>query len=942
MDCPDVNGVSPCEGPPGTKVKIWGDNLGVGPGDVTSILICGKECVDSMEWISNRKIICETGDRTGRGRIIITTLSGGEGTCSVYFTGMEPSAPQSPRVNPNQESNKWIEEDWNLFEDLGSGNQVMLLDSLPKKQMDPLGIMKKGTSRRMSEENIRQLCPNGSGNLLADNFNPVMYLLENHCTTNFNQLRIGLENLKREVETISQSPAEFIRDNLDSFIQCFDTLSDVNELLIRNETETETGSITDKVEDLLRDTTMHADALFQGLIQRKMKADATRNTLTVLQRYRFLFNLPRSIEKNIKNGEYEIVTNDYERAKSLFAGTKVKVFAKVLEEVESQVSKLRNELRKQLLQNPSTLEDQKRLIKYLLDLDYLGDPAWECIVQMNVWILDLLFQCKKHYQQTGDSELLEVPTFGHGHARTLSNLSYTSGGSHTPPVRVHVKTPNSDNDMKSGADQNKPKRILFIEQLIDITNRSLPNFWKLGQAYFNRSLFTTMLSENQDNIISENTSSRGGDFDNMVMEITEIYTDMVNAALFHDAFDHLPEDRVKKLGDWKPFEDNLSEVSGAWLPLCVRNIRTCLSSLQSLHLPKEPLSLIQQLAANVRMLCSDTLFLRTTKDIEVLHEREDWQVQDEEGSVITSLPVLFESIVVDVLLTLKEIVIENHPGETEVHREPLLEAAVDHFQGLLEDFARCLDHLAFQAEGEESDHPVGMSRQETVISTFSEDTLNKPSQEERLLLILSNSNYTRNHVTITLFDCFINHGYPECHDVIQEFLGLLEELDMKVFKEYISMKMDPLNQLIIPGMNGGYFNWTTDSTPVGIRSYIKEILIYLVHVHAEVYSISSHITKRVLSELLQLSTNKILTELQQIETFSKNGKLHAYIEVKCLEETLKLYINEGARSNFESLYKILKGSENTHMKRVRDIFQEFNEKTRFQFKCFQPIKMGRV
>ena len=67
----------------------------------------------------------------------------------------------------------------------------------------------------------------GSGNLVADNFNPVMYLLENHCSTNFKQLSIGLENLKREVETISQSPAEFIRDNLDSFIQCFDTLSDI-------------------------------------------------------------------------------------------------------------------------------------------------------------------------------------------------------------------------------------------------------------------------------------------------------------------------------------------------------------------------------------------------------------------------------------------------------------------------------------------------------------------------------------------------------------------------------------------------------------------------------------------------------------------------------------------------------------------------------------------
>ena len=36
-------------------------------------------------------------------------------------------------------------------------------------------------------------------------------------------------------------------------------------------------------------------------------------------------------------------------------------------------------------------------------------------------------------------------------------------------------------------------------------------------------------------------------------------------------------------------------------------------------------------------LSSDTLFLRTTRDIEGLPEREDWRVQDEEGSIITSL-----------------------------------------------------------------------------------------------------------------------------------------------------------------------------------------------------------------------------------------------------------------------------------------------------------------
>ena len=116
--------------------------------------------------------------------------------------------------------------------------------------------------------------------------------------------------------------------------------------------------------------------------------------------------------------EYDIVTNDYEKAKSLFAGTQVKVFKKgmssfklqhilsslfsmwsfspspssplwlpcthiphhhilththshiclfsphpVLEEVENQIRKLREDLKKKLFVLPSTLEEQRKLIK---------------------------------------------------------------------------------------------------------------------------------------------------------------------------------------------------------------------------------------------------------------------------------------------------------------------------------------------------------------------------------------------------------------------------------------------------------------------------------------------------------------------------------------------------------------------------------------------------
>lgn len=74
----------------------------------------------------------------------------------------------------------------------------------------------------------------------------------------------------------------------------------------------------------------------------------------------------------------------------------------------------------------------------------------------------------------------------------------------------------------------------------------------------------------------------------------------------------------------------------------------------------------------------------------------------------------------------------------------------------------------------------------------------------------------------------------------QRFIEQLGELERKVFESYIKLKVVPLVKLVGPGIHGGYFDWGTDSVPIGIRSYLKEILLYFVHVHAEVCSTSSH------------------------------------------------------------------------------------------------------
>lgn len=192
---PYVNGVSPCEGPPGTRVKISGEYLGVGAADVVSVKICGHECLETVEWLSSHRLVCQTREGFGKGSIIVSTLSGGVGTCTVVFNGTSPPPENVVRkyvtlfiystkrniylfkkiyvltvprlfvgLNPIVESDVWADEVWDVFE-TSSGS--MSQSDKRKTVADPMGLMDGRATRTLSQQNIRQLCPEGKQALLC-------------------------------------------------------------------------------------------------------------------------------------------------------------------------------------------------------------------------------------------------------------------------------------------------------------------------------------------------------------------------------------------------------------------------------------------------------------------------------------------------------------------------------------------------------------------------------------------------------------------------------------------------------------------------------------------------------------------------------------------------------------------------------------------------------
>ena len=129
-------------------------------------------------------------------------------------------------------------------------------------------------------------------------------------------------------------------------------------------------------------------------------------------------------------------------------------------------------------------------------------------------------------------------------------------------------------------------------------------------------------------------------------------------------------------------------------------------------------------------------------------------------------------------------------------------------------------------------------------------------------MIMSNLDYMVTQVVPRLFDCFVSYGYPPCLDLqevencplppfpctptnvyprhthththTQSIIEQLRELDMKVFEAYIDKKRDCIVGITEQGMHAGLFDWEQCGEPTEVRNYVKDILLNLVLIHAEV------------------------------------------------------------------------------------------------------------
>ncbi|KAF1591469.1 Exocyst complex component 2, partial [Eudyptes chrysocome] len=915
---PLVTGISPNEGISWTKVTIRGENLGTGPTDLIGLTICGHNCLLTAEWMSASKIVCRVGQaKNDKGDIIVTTKSGGKGTSTVSFKLLKPE-----KIGILDQSAVWVDE-MNYYDMRTDRNKG--IPPLSLRPANPLGIeIDKG---RFPQKDLEALFPGMSADFTSENFSAAWYLIENHSTTSFDQLKTAVANLKKQANKKNEGSLAYVKGGLSTFFEAQDALSAIHQKLEADGTEKVEGSMTQKLENVLNRASNTADTLFQEVLGRKDKADSTRNALNVLQRFKFLFNLPLNIERNIQKGDYDVVINDYEKAKSLFGKTEVQVFRKYYAEVETRIEALRELLLDKLLETPSTLHDQKRYIRYLSDLHAPGDPAWQCIGAQHQWILQLMHNCKESYvkEQKGkdiffpmvdlDSDVRPSPI---GHLSQTASLKRGSS-------------------FQSGRDDawryKAPQQVVFVEKLTKLVVSQLPNFWKLWISYVNGSLFSeTAEKSGQMERSKKNARQRQNDFKKMIQEVMHSLVKLIRGALLPFS---LREGESRQYGGW----EMKSELSGQWLTHVIQTVRLSSESLTALEIPNDMLQIIQDLILDLRVRCIIVTLQHTAEDIKRLAEKEDWVV-DNEG--LTSLPSQFEQCIIHSLQSLKTV-LDCKPGEASVFQQQKTQEDVCQLSiGIMQVFIDCLEQLSTKPDGDiDTAHlAVDVSSPDLFGSIHEDSSL---SSEQRLLIALSNCRYLERHTFLNIAEHFEKHGFQGVEKITQVSMESLKELDQRLFETYIEFKADPIVGSLEPGIYAGYFDWKDCLVPAGVRNYLKEALVNIIAVHAEVFTISKDLVPRVMSRVVEAVSEELSRLMQCVSSFSKNGALQARLEICALRDTVAIYLTPESNSSFKQALEALPQlSSGTDKKLLEELLNKFKSSMHLQLTCFQTSSSAMV
>ncbi|KAG1452616.1 hypothetical protein G6F56_007769 [Rhizopus delemar] len=511
---------------------------------------------------------------------------------------------------------------------------------------DPLGIYSSIFPDDMSRNtNLTQLKEKATLMITNKKFQPRHFLLQVHQNTNYNELVQGEEKLRRGVDQKAEALKNLVHQNFDRFVSAKNTIDHVYDEMKSKQLNKQQEYGTIDIQTALEAANNRAEQIYGPVVERRQKVEKVKSTLNMLQRYRFLFNLPSSLLESIKQTKYEAAIRDYKKGKYLYQVLKgdldstdmsdtdqkenritdlhLKVFDKVWAEVGKIVSELQNVLLRMLADPWRSMEEQEKTINFLFDLDTAEDPAWFYLDSQHQWITGLMKETFDAATQKIQQLKSEDPVEESVTQRSLC-LKRAIGQIHS------IKEMSEENLMDAELQVWRATSDL-VKSLSSLLLRCLPDFWRLSKAFIEGKFANKAAGP------SVRRRRQGMDM-NKVDQCQRMSRDIIKqyATLLSDYFSLHQEHIKDNMPSFLPSNAN-SIYASEYLTLVIGDLATCVNDISGINLAGEIFSGLTDLMERARSKFIDVVCKCWERDAKTFYMLEEWVVDAQNPHITTLL-----------------------------------------------------------------------------------------------------------------------------------------------------------------------------------------------------------------------------------------------------------------------------------------------------------------
>ncbi|KAF2213217.1 hypothetical protein CERZMDRAFT_67445 [Cercospora zeae-maydis SCOH1-5] len=229
------------------------------------------------------------------------------------------------------------------------------------------------------------------------------------------------------------------------------------------------------------------------------------------------------------------------------------------------------------------------------------------------------------------------------------------------------------------------------------------------------------------------------------------------------------------------------------------------------------------------------------------------------------------------------------------------------------------------------------------------EPLNASNRNERMLITLSNLNHLRSEVIPQLISQFESAFSVKLTEESKTIRDVLAQIDARLFQAYVKPLVDDLTATITSGITSK--DWEPPAPrPTDARTYVYDVLIALVLVHAEVTSATtSTLTNQILSYMLEQCSVALINAFKQRKHYTLPALMQATLDVEFMAQTLNNYTTDRAGEVQSQIYLALdertdndaRAKLQGELPEMRGVLKKLREGTKGEFGCFRRERRGR-